>query len=468
MVRVFRHYFPRSLLLLALIEGLIFLGAIYLGRFIRIYTAPYNIGMPGLVEFLPQASIFMIVMLAIMTGMGLYERNFWDGKVDMILRVGVSFLLGLFIMTLIYYILPAVYVGRVEFGYAFSAAFSGVILARFVFLHISDQYLFKRRILVLGVGAKAEELEKLIGDTDNPGFYVVGYVPLEGESVAVSVDKVIRQDEDKGVYALTEAQQIDEILVTVDDQSPAFPVNAILECKVRGVEITDFLTFYERETGKIRLDDLRASNLIFSDGFHQVGLKNTSKRLFDVLASLLLLSLTWPVMLLAALAIWLESGCRGPILYVQERIGKDEQIFKVLKFRSMRVDAERDGVAQWAQKNDSRVTRVGNFIRKTRIDELPQVLNVLRGNMSFVGPRPERPQFVEELSKTIPFYSMRHRVNPGITGWAQICYPYGASEEDAREKLQYDLYYIKNYSLFLDLMVLLQTAYVIFWGKGAR
>lgn len=468
MVRVFRHYFPRSLLLLALVEGVVLLGSIYLGRFIRIYTAPYNIGLPGFFEFLPQAAMFALVMLAIITGMGLYERNFWDGKIDMILRVGVSFLLGLFIMTLIYYVLPDLYVGRVEFGYSFTAAFSGVILARFVFLHISDQDLFKRRILVLGSGSKAQELEKLIGDTDNPGFSVVGYVPLKEEQTLVSADKVIPQGSDASAYALTETLQVDEILVTVDEQDPAFPVDDILECKVRGVEITDFLTFYERETGKIRLDDLRASSMIFSDGFHQAGIKSTSKRLFDVFASTLLLMLTWPVMLLTALAIWLESGCRGPILYVQERVGKDEQVFNVLKFRSMRVDAERNGVAQWAQKNDSRITRVGGFIRKTRIDELPQILNVLRGNMSFVGPRPERPQFVEELSKSIPFYSMRHRVNPGITGWAQICYPYGASEDDAREKLQYDLYYIKNYSLFLDLMVLLQTAYVIFWGKGAR
>jgi len=466
MVRVFRHYFPRSLLLLALTEGLIFLGAIYLGRFIRIYTTPYNMSTPGFFEFLPQALTFMVVMLAIMTGMGLYERNFWDGKIDMILRVTVSFLLGLFLMTLIYYMFPALYVSRAEFSYSFTAAFAGVFIARFVFLHVSDQELFRRRILVLGTGVKARELEKLIGDTDNPGFHMVGYVPLPGETGVVNSNKFVSLEEGTSVYQLTEALQVDEILATVDDQDPGFPVHAVLECKVRGVEVSNFLTFYERETGKIHLDDLCPSNMIFSDGFHQAGIKSTSKRLFDVLASLLLLLLTWPVMLLAALAIWMESG--GPILYRQERVGKDEQVFQVLKFRSMRVDAERDGVAKWAQQNDNRITRVGNFIRKTRIDELPQIINVLRGNMSFVGPRPERPQFVQELSETIPFYSMRHRVNPGITGWAQICYPYGASEEDAREKLQYDLYYIKNYSLFLDLMVLLQTAYVIMWGKGAR
>jgi len=225
-------------------------------------------------------------------------------------------------------------------------------------------------------------------------------------------------------------------------------------------------SFFERQTGQIQLESLNASWMIFSDGFHRSPMKDIVKRIFDVTASSLLLLLTLPVFVLTALLIWLESG--SPILYRQERVGENGRIFNVLKFRSMRKDAERDGVPQWAKKQDARVTRVGKVIRLLRIDELPQIFNVLRGDMSFVGPRPERPYFVDELTKKISYYPSRHTVKPGITGWAQIRYPYGATVEDAVQKLQYDLYYVKNHTLFLDLIVLIQTAQVVLFGKGAR
>jgi sugar transferase (PEP-CTERM system associated) len=225
--------------------------------------------------------------------------------------------------------------------------------------------------------------------------------------------------------------------------------------------------FFERQTGRINIEALNPSSMVFADGIIQAVLKSYLHRFLDLVISLTVLILTVPVMLLAALLIWLESGCRGPILYRQTRVGRDGKLFRILKFRSMSVDAEKSG-ARWAVQDDTRITVVGGFLRKSRIDELPQLINVLKGDMSFVGPRPERPEFVEELANEIPFYDLRHRVNPGITGWAQICYPYGASKEDAKDKLEYDLYYIKNYSLFLDLMILIQTAQVILWGKGAR
>ncbi|MGE3775177.1 MAG: exopolysaccharide biosynthesis polyprenyl glycosylphosphotransferase, partial [Gammaproteobacteria bacterium] len=218
--------------------------------------------------------------------------------------------------------------------------------------------------------------------------------------------------------------------------------------------------------GKIRLDALHPSGVIFADGFTQAVIRRTEKRLFDIVASLFLLSLTLPFMLVTALAILLESG--RPIFYTQRRVGLRGECFNVIKFRSMRTDAEVDGKPVWAAKEDNRVTGVGRFIRKTRIDELPQLLNVLKGDMSFVGPRPERPEFVSELAQVIPYYDLRHHVKPGITGWAQVSYPYGSSIKDAREKLQYDLYYLKNYSVFLDVNILLQTIQVILWGKGAR
>jgi sugar transferase (PEP-CTERM system associated) len=244
------------------------------------------------------------------------------------------------------------------------------------------------------------------------------------------------------------------------------PADQLLECKLAGIEIVDLSSFFERETGQIQLESLNASWMIFSDGFRRGSIKDITKRMFDIAASSVLLLLTLPVMFITTMLIWLESG--SPILYRQERVGEYGRSFPVLKFRSMRVDAESDGVPQWAKKQDDRVTRVGRVIRKMRIDELPQVFNVLRGDMSFVGPRPERPYFVNELTSQIPYYPSRHTVKPGITGWAQIRYPYGATTEDAIQKLQYDLYYVKNHTLFLDLVILLQTAQVILFGKGAR
>jgi sugar transferase (PEP-CTERM system associated) len=463
MIRLFRHYVPRALLILAIVEAMILVSSIYVGRSLRVRA--WDMPQPELQDVITRALVFTLVMIGIMTAMGLYERHFWNGRADMILRVAVSFFLGLFVMTLIYYMFPDLYLGRGEFGLAFALAFTGVVLVRFGFLHVSNHDMLKRRVLVLGAGAKATQIDRLPGKVTR-GIKIVGYVPLPGERDAVDPARILPIT--TTLPDLTEEQRIDELLLTTADKITGFPVEDILECKISGVQVTDLLTFFERETGKIQLDALQPSSMIFSDGFYQAVLKTTIKRLFDIRAASLLLLFTWPVMVLTALAIWMESGGRGPIFYLQERVGKHECLFRLIKFRSMRVDAEQDGVARWAQANDSRITRVGAVIRRTRIDELPQLFNVLLGQMSFVGPRPERPQFVRELNRTIPFYSMRHRVNPGITGWAQICYPYGASEEDAREKLQYDLYYIKNYSLFLDFVVLLQTAHVILWSKGAR
>ncbi|MDQ1363868.1 MAG: Sugar transferase, partial [Pseudomonadota bacterium] len=225
--------------------------------------------------------------------------------------------------------------------------------------------------------------------------------------------------------------------------------------------------FLERVTGHIELDVLHPSVVIFSSGFTSAVSPSGTKRIFDIVVSLVILILASPIMLLTAAAIWLSSFGRDPVFYRQVRIGLSDAPFQVLKFRSMRVDAEKNG-AQFAKKNDSRITMIGAFIRKTRIDELPQLINVLKGDMSFVGPRPERPEFVLNFQQSIPHYSLRHVVKPGITGWAQICYPYGDSMEDTRNKLQYDLYYIKNYSSFLDMTILFQTLQVVLFGQGAR
>lgn len=260
---------------------------------------------------------------------------------------------------------------------------------------------------------------------------------------------------------LVERLGVDEIIVAAKEQrGGGVPIDQLLACRIRGVPILDMSGFYERVKAEVPIDSLKASWLVYSQGFVQGPARRAAKRVFDILTSSVLLVLAAPVMVLTALAIKLDSP--GPVIYRQERVGLGGRRFMCLKFRSMTVDAEKDGVARWASKNDARVTRVGRFIRKTRIDELPQLLSVLKGEMSMVGPRPERPSFVEELKQHIPFYDLRHSVKPGVTGWAQVRYSYGASLEDARRKHQFDLYYVKNNSLFLDVLVLINAHWARF------
>ncbi len=465
MIRLFRHYISRALLTLLAAETLYLFLSVYFGRSLNVLRTDQG-SAPLLEEVLASALAYMLVMTTIMIAMGLYERNLWSGRSDMLLRVGISFLFGLFAMTLIYYLFPEIALGRGEFSLTFGIAFVGVLLLRFAFFKASDHALLKRRVLVLGVGRNAAQLEKLRARS-NIGYTVLGYVQVHEDEEPRIPPSRMRQVTST-LLDLTDELRIDEIVVAMDDRRKGFPIDEVLTCKIEGVSISNFLNFFERETGKIQLDALRPSNMIFAEGFQKALFNRTAKRLFDLVASLLLLAVAWPFMLLAASAIWIESGGRGSILYRQARVGRNDHPFDLIKFRSMREDAEQDGVARWAQAQDNRITRVGGILRETRIDELPQLFNVLWGHMSFVGPRPERPQFVADLRKKIPFYSMRHIVNPGITGWAQICYPYGASEQDAREKLQYDLYYVKNYSFFFDVIILLQTVHTILWGKGAH
>lgn len=462
MVRIFKHYVPHSFLMLGAIEVIILMSSIYLGALLRFSGEDQPLQAVG--PLLPKALIFALVMISVMTAVGLYKSNLRDGIAGMLLRIGISILLGLAAMSFVFYLFPALFLGRGAFGLTFAMALTGIVLTRIIFFKVVNQDAMKRRILVLGTGKRAIELaQQMRRKVDTRGFVIVGYVHVTGEHDVIEPRHIVRLDVPLLEYA--DQQQVDEIVVAVEDRRKGFPVHQLLDCKMSGIEVVDMLTFFERQGGKIRLDLLHPSWLIFSDGFLSGFFQSYTKRIFDVVASLTLLALTWPIMIIAAIAIKLESP--GPILYRQVRVGQNWQLVQVLKFRSMCNDAEKDG-PQWAGKDDSRVTRIGAFIRKVRIDELPQLYNVLKGEMSFVGPRPERPIFVEQLSQTIPYYAERHRVKPGITGWAQIRYPYGSTEKDAVEKLQYDLYYVKNYSLFLDLLILFQTAEVILWGRGAR
>jgi sugar transferase (PEP-CTERM system associated) len=406
-------------------------------------------------------------MLTIMTAFGLHQRDVkQEGEWGSLVRFVASFVAGLVVMLLIFYVLPQLLLGRGAFGIVFLFAFVGTALTRLVFVRLFKLDAMRRRVLLLGAGSRTAKIEGLERDEQGERkFNLVGCLPLNNSECCLDRTRILH---DKGsILSIARKYKIDEIVVGVRERrGGGLPADQLLECKLAGIEVVDLSSFFERETGQIQVESLNPSWMIFSDGFSRSPLKDVSKRMFDVGASGVLLLLTLPVMLITALLIWLESG--SPIFYRQERVGENGRVFRVLKFRSMRQDAERDGVPQWARKKDDRVTRVGRVIRLLRIDELPQVFNVFKGDMSFVGPRPERPFFVEDLTKKISYYPSRHTVKPGITGWAQIRYPYGATVEDAVQKLQYDLYYVKNHTLFLDLIILFQTAQVILFGKGAR
>ena len=465
MIRIFRHYIPGSYLLLGLIEALVLIAAVHGGVFIRLEGD--IAGANETFSLLPSALTFALVMISAMTAMGLYERNLREGLRGMVWRIAGAFFLGFLVMSIIFYLFPELLLWRGAFVLSWVLGLMGILSTRYIFLRLVDQALLKRRILVLGSGHKAALIDRLLRrKSDRRGFDIIAYVRFEGEPEGVIKGQVVPHD--RSLWAIVEQYEVDEIIVALDDRRNRFPMEEIVDCRMAGVEIIDLMTFFERQTCKLPLDLLQPSWLAFSDGFRFSAFRVYAKRLFDISVSLLILCFTWPVMVITALAILVESGGHGGVFYRQERVGQNGKPFSLLKFRSMRTDAEKDGVAQWAQQNDSRVTSVGRVIRRTRIDELPQVFNVFKGDMSFVGPRPERPVFVESLSKHIPYFGERHRVKPGITGWAQICYPYGASDADAGKKLQYDLYYVKNYTLFLDLMILFQTAQVVIWGKGAR
>jgi sugar transferase (PEP-CTERM system associated) len=402
-----------------------------------------------------------------MAALGLYQVHLRAGLLGRLSRQGVAFLLGWVALTVLYYVIPATYLGRGVLGIALVLGCLVVALWRMSFLGFVDADLFKRRVVMLGAGERAAEVvRKMRRKTDQRGFKILGYVPIGDDPVAVPATCLLHPA--KCLYQWTQRMGVDEIVVGPDDRRGTLPVDALLECKQRGVAVTELAEFFEREAGKIKMDLTNPSWLVFSDGFNISPVRRTVKRAFDVSMAALVLAFAWPFMLVSALAIRLESGRGAPILYRQERVGENGKLFPVIKFRSMRTDAECDGVARWATKNDDRVTRVGRFIRKTRLDELPQLWNVLRGDMSIIGPRPERPQFVDDFNARIRYYSLRHCVKPGLTGWAQLRYPYGSSFEDAEEKLKFDLFYVKNHNFVFDLAILVQTVEVVLFGRGAR
>jgi sugar transferase (PEP-CTERM system associated) len=461
-VRVFNLYFPTSTVFqIGLEAALIFVAAI----FGAVLYYPWTVGVE-LLGIIPKAVAIAIAMTILFSVLGLYKTEQPRGYPAIVARILVAFLFGLPLLHWMFYALPNGELCREALDATLMFGLAGNLSLRAAFQRAETvSPFFARRVLILGTGSEAASVENELRKTGVPGLHVVGFYPIESEENVVPTHRIL-----SSAISVTETVNrfdIHEIIVAVAERRGGLvPWNNLLHCKLVGINVLDLSAFFERCWGQVRIESLRASWFIYGDGFRQGLARTLVKRTFDIVVSASLLLLAMPVMFLTAFAIMLESG--RPVIYRQERVGQGGRSFNVFKFRSMFTDAESDGKPRWAQANDDRVTRVGRFIRKTRIDELPQLFNVLKGDMSLVGPRPERPFFVRQLEHQLPFYEVRHSVKPGVTGWAQVCYEYGASVDDAGNKLRYDLYYVKNHSLFLDFLILFKTIRVVLTGHGSR
>ena len=461
MIRLFKHYVPHAVLLLGLIDFVLLLAATNLAWTFR--AAQIGMDAGPLVERMPTIGGIAVVTLTAMIAVGVFGPEALRSLRFAAARLLVAVSLAVLGLAFLDFVLPGQTFWRSILLYAMALAIAFLMLNRTVVGGILGNTAFRRRVLVLGAGARARRIQ-LLGERPESGFVVVGFVGMGATNPVIeqAIPRSAIDDLQRHVANLGAS----EVVLALEERRNALPLKDLLRIKTLGVHVNDFSSFMERETGRVDLDTLNPSWLIFSDGFSSSRmLSSAMKRVFDIVASLLLLALSFPLILLFAVLVKLDS--KGPAFFRQNRIGLYGQPFTLVKLRSMRTDAEKDG-AQWAQKADPRVTRIGSVIRKLRIDELPQVWTVLKGEMSFVGPRPEVPQFVDDLEEKLPYYAERHMVKPGITGWAQINYPYGASIDDSRHKLEFDLYYAKNYTPFLDLLILLQTLRVVLWPEGAR
>ncbi len=462
--RVAGHYVNIQFLLLGLVEFL----AAYAGGFLALETL-----FPLFGHRLGQAVVHRELIIATSTlifgfmALGLYDarqRERWNGILFRIVLALAFSALGLMVLDRL---LPYISWTDAQ-GLAFGiGAVTPILLIRPLFYRYVDGRILLRNILVLGAGQRASYIQNLRRKADRRGFRLLGFIATP-DCTNIKVDRNKLLNADDGFCADALGMGADEIVIAVDDRRQSLPIDELLDCRMSGLNVIDAIDFFEREQALLHLDLLQPGWLIHADGFRRSTLRAFAKRSFDLVVSLLLLAVLGGPALITALAIWLESRGKGPIFYRQVRTGLNGRPFEVIKFRSMRTDAEADGKARWAQKNDPRVTRVGRVIRKYRLDEIPQLWNVIRGDMSLVGPRPERPEFVEQLDTINSLYHERHRVRPGLTGWAQVSYPYGATPQDAMQKLQYDLYYIKNQTLFFDFYILVQTVEVVLFRKGAQ
>jgi len=433
-----------------------------------LHLGPYGIGS---VSVLVPAVQFALIMTALGVVFSLFRVGEPKSLSVVFVRTAIVLAVGFPIAYVVFGHVTGGSLARQVLASASLYALASVVLIRAAISTVLDAGIGLQRVLIVGSGPEALAVERVINQTGPRRSVVVGFYPAGTDDDPVGVDvgssSAVRFPRSIELPTIVDRFKVDEVIVAVREQrGGVLPIRDLLECRVCGVPVRDLSAFYERVRGEVPIESLKASWLIYGDGFAQHAVRTRVKRAFDLVLASLLLLLAVPVMAAAALAIFVESGV--PIFIWQQRVGRHGRPFLCVKFRSMRIDAEHDGVARWASANDARVTRVGRVLRKLRVDELPQLFNVLSGEMSLVGPRPERPSFVAGLKEQIRFYDLRHSVKPGITGWAQIRYPYGASVEDSQRKLQYDLYYVKNHSLSLDALILVETVRVVLLGEGAH
>ncbi len=460
MVRLFNHWLRwRSLAQMLFDFSFVIVGMVIAAMWVH-NGLPVNIK-----QLLIFGALLAGTMLLINAWLGFYQKLNSRSVLETRARAVLSLYLAVPVAYGFFALLPLSGFSREFLQLSAMSAVFGMLITRISASHGSNASILTRRILVFGTGVRALAVKRALNKSD-PTAEILGFFPGPNEE-DVSVPKSMLLTSNRTLTDTAVQLRADEIVVAISERrGGAMPLRELLDCKLQGIRVLDLASHFEQTLGQIRLESLYAGWLIFGDGFRQGALRTIVKRIFDLICASILILLALPLMCLATLAIVVENGF--PILYRQERVGLNGRLFNVIKFRSMRTDAEKDGKPVWATAQDDRITRVGRIIRKLRIDELPQLFSVLRGDMSLVGPRPERPFFVDQLTKEIPFYAVRHSVKPGVTGWAQVRYHYGATVEDSAEKLQYDLYYVKNHSLFLDILVLFETIGVVLTGKGAH
>jgi sugar transferase (PEP-CTERM system associated) len=415
------------------------------------------------------SNLWKIALVTVIYQLCLYYNDFYDltlvhSNRELVVRLLQAAGAASIVLSALYFLQPRLMIGNGIFVSALFVFLIAILGWRLAFNRVTGSLKFEERVLFVGTVEVARKVARQILDQHDFGYRIIGFIDDDAARIGERIVNPAIVGTPADIEQLIARHHVDRIIVGLSDRRGKLPVQELLRAKMAGIRVEDATTTYERVTGKILIDDLRPSWLIFSDGFRVSRLMRLMKRSIDLTLSLALLILAIPAMLATALAIVLEDG--RPVLYRQDRVGENGRTFTLSKFRSMCKDAE-TGTPMWARDGDERITRVGRIIRATRLDELPQLWNVIRGDMSFVGPRPERPYFVEELSKDIPFYQQRHAVKPGITGWAQVKYRYGSSREDATEKLRYDLYYIKHLSIVFDLTIVFDTVKVVLFRKGA-
>ena len=415
----------------------------------------------------PRALLTAFVVVGCLYYGDLYEEHARPRRADLFIRLVASFLAATLLLTALFYAVPRLQVGRGIVLIYLPLGLAAIFAWRVLFVWAWDNEALSERVMILGAGQIAQSLAREMVQRSPVGFRVLGFLSARGDEVGQSIVGFPVLGTVDNVDRFAARDQATLILVAQEDLRGQLPIDALLRCRLRGVRVEETNRFYERLTGKILVRDLRPSSLVFGDGFVRPRLLYSIKRLTEVFVAASILVIAGPFMAVLALLVWMDGS--GPVLYRQRRVGAGGRVFDLLKFRSMKASAEVSSGPVWSSPNgDARVTRLGRVMRKLRLDELPQLINVVRGEMSFVGPRPERPEFVQRLAPVIPYYDERHTVYPGITGWAQINFPYGSTLEDAEEKLEYDLYYVKHMSLALDAVIMLKTVKVMLMGRGAR